>query len=69
MLSHLNRAHAMLVVEQGTLVLDDSYREGWPYENTDDIKLPQINPFFEEFQDEDDDVKQEIKEELIEDDL
>ena len=68
MLSHLNRAHAMLVVEQGTLVLDDSYREGCPYENTD-IELPQINPFFEEFQDEDDDVKQEIKEEVFENDL
>ena len=67
MLSHLNRVHAMLVVEQGSLVLADSYREEWPYENTD-IELPQINPFFEEFQDEDD-VKHEIKEEVYEDDL
>ena len=60
----------MLVVKQRTLVLDDSYHEGeWPYENTDDIKMPQINPFFEELADEDDDVKEEIKEEVFEDDL
>ena len=59
----------MLVVDETlNVVLDENYNEGvWPYGNTDNISVPQINPYFEsEFADED--VKEELMKEEFQDD-